>query len=765
VQTENFHQETLVMTTSVSRTRSFALRPIAFALGAAFSMAMSTSALAQAQTAEEKKEPLNLESIVVTGTTAATTKMKSSVSISTLSGESIERTGAQSAAEVLRSVPGVRSESSGGEGNANLTVRGVPISAGGARYVQFQEDGLPILLFGDIAFGTADQFLRADYNTDRLEVVRGGSASTLATNSPGGIINFISKTGEETGGAVGLGLGLDFRQTRADFDWGGKVAPGTRVHIGGFYRQGEADGRNADFNAQKGSQIKANITQELGGGNYIRASIKALDDRTPTFLPVPTRVVNGQIQQVPGVDPRTAFFITSQFPQDRTLASNGSFVTSDPKDGLRVKSNALGLEGAFNLGGGFKVENKFRTADNSGRFIGLFPSNTENAAQPGTFNGVLFNTSLDSLDNTFNDLKLTKTFSLGGSDKLNLSAGWFYGKQDVAQTWYWNTYLITLNGENSRVLGLVNDGTATFGGCCVRTWDVSYKTNAPYAALSFESGPLTVDGSVRRDEQKANGFTLLDVGTSPGAWNPASRQNVNYKVSKTSYSLGGNFAIDRNLALFARYSEGASFSADRLLYGNPLDGSVPINVNEVKQFETGVKVRSGPVSAFITAFNARTQESNYEVTTQTFTNNSYRANGIEFEVGAGFGDLRLNAGLTYTDAKITGTADGSNVGKTPRRQAKFVYQLQPTYSMGDWLFGAAWIGTTKSFGDDGNTITLPAYSVVNAFVNYQVLPNLTVSLSGNNLFNKVGYTEVEGDGHAARSINGRTIKAGVKYTF
>lgn len=75
-----------------------------------------------------------------------------------------ERTGATSAAELLRAVPGVRSESSGGQGNANITVRGVPLSAGGSRYVQMQEDGLPVLMFGDIAFGTAGQFLRADFN-------------------------------------------------------------------------------------------------------------------------------------------------------------------------------------------------------------------------------------------------------------------------------------------------------------------------------------------------------------------------------------------------------------------------------------------------------------------------------------------------------------------------------------------------------------------------------------------------------------------------
>ena len=94
---------------------------------------------------------LKLDSVVVTGTSTKISKMKQSVSVSTLDAEQIERSGATSAAELLRAIPGVRSESSGGEGNANITVRGVPLSAGGSRYVQIQEDGLPVLLFGDIA--------------------------------------------------------------------------------------------------------------------------------------------------------------------------------------------------------------------------------------------------------------------------------------------------------------------------------------------------------------------------------------------------------------------------------------------------------------------------------------------------------------------------------------------------------------------------------------------------------------------------------------
>lgn len=155
------------------------------------------ASLAALQIGAVYAQNLNLDEVVVTASPSGRTKMKSSDSVTSVGEEAITRSGATSAAEILRSVPGIRSESSGGEGNANITVRGAPVSAGGSRYVQMQEDGLPVLLFGDIAFGTPDQFLRTDYTTDRVEVVRGGSASTLASNAPGAIINFVSKNGRD----------------------------------------------------------------------------------------------------------------------------------------------------------------------------------------------------------------------------------------------------------------------------------------------------------------------------------------------------------------------------------------------------------------------------------------------------------------------------------------------------------------------------------------------------------------------------------------
>ena len=731
--------------------------------------AHAQSAPAAAQDAA-KNDTLKLDQVVITGTATRTTKMKQSISVSTLDSEQLERTGATNAAELLRSIPGIRSESSGGEGNANITVRGVPLSAGGSRYVQIQEDGLPVLLFGDIAFGTADQFLRADYSIDRLEVVRGGSASTLASNSPGGIVNFISKTGKNAGGSIGFTAGLDRKQLRLDADYGGKLGAKTTFHIGGFQRVGEG-GRPAGFNTENGGQIKGNVTQELDAG-YVRLSFKSLDDRTPSFLPVPVTVSNGKISTIAGIDPRTAFFITPSLARDSTLNRDGSTTTSSTRDGLHVRSTAVGAEASLKLAEGWTVDEKFRRAQNSGRFIALFPADNGSNGTAKFFSGVLFNTSLDNLDNTFNDIKLSKAFELGGSGKATVAAGFFYGVQNVAQTWFWNRYNVEMKGNDARTVdanGLpsaapVGSGFTTFGGCCVRNWDVQYTTTAPYASLAWEAGPLNVDASLRRDGQKASGYTIEDDPVAK-TWDPTTQKGVNYKVSHTSYSVGANYALSSDFSVFGRASDGVAFSADRLLYGNPLDGSVPIALNQVQQQEAGAKWRSGGLSAFVTVFNARTKESNYEATTQKFTSNKYSSNGVELEAAGNFGDFHLTAGGTFTHAKVTASNDPTTVGKKPRRQADFAWQLSPSYTLGNLDVGAAVIGTSKSWGDDQNTITLPGFTVVNAFANYQLSSKALVSVSVNNLMNTLGYTEIEGDGHAARAINGRTVKATLKYQF
>ena len=756
--------------------RSALLRPVA--LAAALSL---LPALAAAQQAEAPAgDGLKFDTIVVTGTSTARSKMKQSVSLSTIDADTLGNSVASSSADVLRTVPGLRAEASGGEGNANLGVRGLPMSDGGGRYVQLQEDGLPVLLIGDMSFATADQFVRTDFLTDGIDVVRGGSSSTLATNAPGAIVNFRNKTGKVSGGTVGFSAGLGHNQQRFDFAYGGKLADKLTFQFGGYYRTGEGT-RNTDVTVEDGGQFRGSLTKELDNGSYIRVSLKSLRDKTPTYLPVPVLAVGSQIKQIDGIDPRSAFFVNSKFATDSTVDKNGNRVSSNPADGLQVNVSSVGVEGFFNLGNGLTITERFRKSSIDGRFLGVFPAGSQPTNYTGTspvFSAHIFNTGLDDMGNVFNDLRVQKEMKLSGESKLTVTGGLFTGIQNVGQTWYWNRYNLGLTGNGGAVYdnagnvstAPVGDATTTWGGCCFRNLDVQVTATAPYAALTWEQGPLSIDASVRLDKHKGSGTQKFGNATT-GVWN-STVDTISYKTDATSYSLGGNYEFSRAMAVFARASQGASWkSPDRVVWDTAINtGKAPYPVNKVEQLEAGVKYRGQGVSAFVTAFFAKTKEgAGYELTTQQIKNNSYDSKGLEAELAASLGDLRLSGGATLTDAKIT---SGANTGKVPRRQAKLIYQLSSSYMVGPVELGASIIGTTKSYAQDDNVVELPAYTTVNAFANYELARNTTLSLGVNNLFNTLAYTEAEGQNnlgnnplYIARALDGRSVKASLKYSF
>ena len=749
---------------------------------------------APATDASTAGDGLKLDQVVVTGTSSRASKMKSSVSVSTIDGDTIVNSNATSAAEVLRSIPGIRSESSGGESNANVGVRGLPISAGGSRYIQFQEDGLPILMFGDIAFATPDTWLRADGGVDRLEVVRGGTASTLTTGAPGGIINFLSKTGREEGGSYALTKGLDFSQTRQDFSFGGKAGDKTRIFVGGFYRVGDG-GRAGAAHTEDGGQFRANVTRDLDNNGYVRLSFKHLDDHTPTYLPTPVRFANGQIQEIPGLDPRRAAFYNAGWPMDNTLTSSNGRAVSNIRDGLSAKSDAIGAEFDVDAGNGYRLQNKFRWSKNSGRFIGIFPGDDVSAAPAGTtvatgagagsaftgnkFTAVVFNTQVDDAGLVANDTKLSKTFDLGAGGKITGTGGLFTSMQNLKLTWNFNQYSLSASEDGAQLLnvpGVIN-GSPGFGGCCMNFQDSKYRTTAFYGIVGYEVGALNLDASLRRDNNYATGAyyqTIGPGGTAGTAYSLTQPQVINYNFDNTSFSLGANYALNKDLALFARYSDGAAYLADRItFFNNPglVNGSSStIPTNEVTQWEGGAKWRAGSFSLFATLFFAKTDEINVDLTTTPIrvTRTKYDSKGVELEAAYRIGDFSINGGATFTDATVKESTNAGIVGKTPKRQARVVYQPSPNYTLGNAAFGATIVGTTSSKDDSPAgpvSVTLPGFVAVNAFANYQLTPSILVALGVNNLFDTIGYTESNDGRGAARSINGRTVKGTLKYSF
>jgi outer membrane receptor protein involved in Fe transport len=326
------------------------------------------------------------------------------------------------------------------------------------------------------------------------------------------------------------------------------------------------------------------------------------------------------------------------------------------------------------------------------------------------------------------------------------------------------------------VPGVVN-GSPGFGGCCMNHQDSTYTTTAPYLALELQAGPLNLDFSLRQDRNAAQGARYQTIG--PGgvagvSYDLSQPQVIDYDFTRESYSLGVNFQLNRDLALFGRISDGASYLADRITFFNPsglTDGtSSVIPNNEVKQIEGGAKWRSGGVSLFATVFFATTDEINVDPTTSPIrvTRTEYESKGLELEGAWRAGGFAVNGGVTFTDAEVTASTNAAIVGKTPKRQAKLVYQLTPSYSFENATVGASIVGTTASKDDSPAgpvTVTLPAYTTVNAFVNLQLTPTVMLGLGVNNLFDELAYTESNDGRGAARALTGRTARATLKVTF
>lgn len=743
-------------------------------------------------TAEAGNKALNLDSVVVTGSSNRTTKMRSSIAVSSLDGEQLAANQPQNAADLLSTIPGVFVQSSGGGGNANVSVRGLPISAGGSRYVQFQEDGLPVLLFGDIAFGTPDDFMRIDSAVDRVEVVRGGTGSTLTTNGPGGIINLITKTGEETGGSVGVTTGLGYREKRFDFNYGGHLSEKTRYFIGGFYDSGDGPRKNSAAGVE-GGQIRGNLTHEFDQG-YVRLSFKYLSDQQPMYMPVPVDVVNGKINTVAGIDPRQYGGYSAYLPTDTVLNNNNTLSTLNLNKGSVSKSAALGLETHLNVGGGWVLDDKFRVAQNSGQWVGFFPGSAVTAAPAdATYaNGVnagkaysglaltniIFSADVKDLGATSNDLKLTRSIDDFGGGQLTYGVGLFTNTQKVNLVWNFNSYLTTASTApaplNSAIAGATSYGFQgpSWGACCQRDYAASYVTTAPYLFANYRTGPLTLDGGYRRDAQRASGYYNIATAVSGAAasampvYAAANAIPVDYRVSHPEYSFGANYLATKDVALFARYSQGASFNADRIMANGPLSGGAAIPINTVDQLEGGVKARFGSFSAFVTLFQAKTSEFNYTNNFQVLSTNKYDAKGVELESGYRIGGYHLNLGLTYTDAKVKASTNPELIGQPENRQPKWIYMVGGGYTQEAFDVGVNVQGVSRATETDNAAPNnqLPAYTIVTGHVDYKLNPATVVTLGVYNLFNKLAYTELDGT-TSARALNGRTAKLSLKYSF
>lgn len=248
------------------------------------------------------------------------------------------------------------------------------------------------------------------------------------------------------------------------------------------------------------------------------------------------------------------------------------------------------------------------------------------------------------------------------------------------------------------------------------------------------------------------------VGTTPVTY-PFDK-----KVNTFSYSAGLNYKINKNFALYGRYSEGNK-APDLDLYFTANTEFTSKNLRplaqKVRQFEMGVKARTNNLNLFVTPFysvlsnvpNVQT----FQNADQTFYSapllyNKYRTYGVEVEADYTFAKhLNIRGVITLQKSKAIdfntwlakgfGSADDSIVtysGNETDNIARSIINITPSYNIDKFYAQLTWSYMGKRQANVANAFLLPSFSQFNFSTGYEVSGNFQLSFNINNLFNKYG---------------------------
>lgn len=308
----------------------------------------------------------NLDEVIVTGVFDKRSRMESSVAISVLTTKQLQQQVPLSATDLLKNIPGVFVNSSLGEIRNTVYSRGISVGSNdgnsGFTYVSMQEDGLPITNATFVNYGP-DYFLRPDVTLAKVEAVRGGTASILGNNAPGGIFNYVSKTGgriftAEARARFGLEGNGKNPYYRADLNFGGPLNKDKSLtyNIGGFWRQSDG-ARNPGYPMNNGGQVKANIVKTTKKGS-IKLYAKYLDDHNAWFEFLPT--INFNDPQLPAGIEQTNSVLIPAVKGTATINQTNEVINFDSRDKVHSQDLSFGLNIDHDFGNGLVIDNKVR---------------------------------------------------------------------------------------------------------------------------------------------------------------------------------------------------------------------------------------------------------------------------------------------------------------------------------------------------------------------------------------------------------------------
>lgn len=742
------------------------------------------------------EDVLKLQEVVVTGTGNPQKKIESSVAITSRSSRQLALQAPLNSADVLKTVPGLSAESSGGDGPGSIRVRGLP--GGGYIYLGIMEDGLPVLPTGYSSLPSADQYFKFDATVKNMEAIRGGNAAIITSNTPGAVINYLSNTGgPKPYGFVKFTSGLSQGLYRLDANTGGRFNDQWQYNIGGFYRSDNGI-KSPAFTANKGGQLKLNVTRKLGSNNegYLRFYGKYLNDRVQWLLPGYYGYQKGKhlSNKLPYFDNFTETLMPNEYKFQATIPGNQT-VDLDLSDGFYTKVLYGGMLFHYKTNNNWVINNNFRYQDSkmtanssvvtspvafSSSKNYYYTNGTQLQNPSGYYTVQQLSTTQRNDKQVIDYLDFTKKM---GAHSLTLGAGMYRydftseGIAFIANTEIKdNPSLILVGSSNAaRLTPVANtskSGHTKFDGISgmysgyisdlikVNRWSFDLGFRFDYNNLNGHravySGKSTSAGG--------NGFVIDELSPFKENFSYWSASlGVNYKLSDYAAVFGRGtrtynaFTIDNYAAVDANPT---GLKKRQLLLGelgmryaqNKLALFSSVSYSSVNNFPLSIGV---PGAATGTIINQSTFGSSRTYSWET---------EISYELLRG---LNLRGMATLEDAKFTSyditvspDADPSIAGtelswkgNRPERLPTTNFQLSATYDYKGFNLYANAIFIGSRWSTNANTYKLDGYNEVNTGVGYTFNKKLELRTWVNNLLDSRGLTEGNVRGEQFINVN------------
>lgn len=600
-------------------------------------------------------------------------------SISVVTRDNMNDRAVQSVSEAMLYSANVNAQRYGADVRSDyFTVRGFP--------ADLYLDGLRIPQIASQSGGYSG-FVVEPYSLESVEILRGPSSALFGQSNVGGIVNMVSKQPQAEASHEIYLRGGSFERKEFGADITGPINndPRFTYRLNGIFRDS-----NTSYDLGKNDRIAINPsfawrpdadTSLVVSGGYLK------DDMGQAGVIIP------------------AYGSVLPNPTGQTISRE--FSDGDPRNAIYKKEiGYAGYDFEHRFNDTFTLRQNFRYShmktDYRNLFTGVIPTKgwdghtiprTNYLAQP-ELDAIAFDTQLES---RFDTGPVAHTLLVGFDQQWQRLDNYTASASGPTQDLFNPTY--------GQPLAELSPTT--------RLLQKQYQTGI-YVQDQIEAGKLRVTLGGRKD--------FVSIRSAQTAL--ASGKTTDYEQDPDKFTgrVGVAYLFDSGLVPYALYS--TSFLPTLTLADTPLKPTT----GTLK--EVGVKYapEGEDYTVTLSAFEAEQQNVVNRISGVYYQTDEVRVRGIELEGTARLWDrLNLTAALSFQDPEVSESQNPDQIGKLPYTVPKNQQSVFLSYDMplpgnieGNLVVGGGVRRIGKTAGDTLNTFYVPSYTLVDAFLRYDI---------------------------------------------